>query len=57
VARAAARETFTRFGNTPSVALGPPAIEQAHTVDESVAVDHLITCAQAYAVAALRHCG
>jgi acetylornithine deacetylase len=49
--------TFTRFGGTPTVALGPPAIEQAHTVDESVAIDDLVTCAQAYAVAALRHCG
>ena len=49
--------TFTRFGGTPTVALGPPAVEQAHTVDESVAVDDLVTCAQAYAVAALRHCG
>ena len=49
--------TFTRFGGTPTVAYGPPAISSAHTVDESVAVDDLVACAQAYALAALRHCG
>jgi acetylornithine deacetylase len=49
--------TFTRFGATPAVAFGPPAIDKAHAVDESVALDDLVACAQAYAVAALRHCG
>ena len=49
--------TFTRFGGTPTVAYGPPSIASAHTVDEAVAVDDLVTCAQAYALAALRHCG
>jgi acetylornithine deacetylase/succinyl-diaminopimelate desuccinylase-like protein len=49
--------TFTRFGATPTVAFGPRAVEQAHTVDEWVAIDDLVSCAQAYAVAALRHCG
>jgi acetylornithine deacetylase len=49
--------TFTRFGATPAVAFGPPAIDSAHAVDESVAIDDLVACAQAYAVAALRHCG
>lgn len=49
--------TFTRFGGTPTVAWGPPSIASAHAVDESVAVDDLIACAQAYAIAALRHCG
>jgi acetylornithine deacetylase len=49
--------TFTRFGATPAVAFGPPAIEHAHAVDESVAIDDLVACAQAYAIAALRHCG
>jgi acetylornithine deacetylase len=48
--------TFTRFGGTPTVAFGPPAVENAHTIDESVAIDDLVSCAQAYAVAALRHC-
>jgi acetylornithine deacetylase len=47
--------TFTRFGGTPTVSFGPPGIAQAHTVDESVAVDDLVATAQAYAVAALRH--
>ena len=49
--------TFTRFGGTPTVAFGPPSIGAAHTVDESVAVDDLVATAQAYALAALRHCG
>jgi acetylornithine deacetylase/succinyl-diaminopimelate desuccinylase-like protein len=49
--------TFTRFGGTPAIAYGPRGIEQAHAIDESVAVDDLVRCAQIYAVAALRHCG
>jgi acetylornithine deacetylase len=49
--------TFTRFGGTPTVAYGPPSITSAHSVDESVAIDDLVSCAQAYALAALRHCG
>ena len=49
--------TFTRFGATPAVAFGPRGIDQAHAVDESVAIDDLVTCAQAYAIAALRFCG
>jgi acetylornithine deacetylase/succinyl-diaminopimelate desuccinylase-like protein len=49
--------TFTRFAATPTVAFGPPAVENAHTVDESVAIDDVVACAQAYALAALRHCG
>ena len=49
--------TFTRFGATPAVAFGPRGIDRAHAVDESVAIDDLVACAQAYAIAALRHCG
>lgn len=49
--------TFTRFGGTPTVAFGPPSIASAHAVDESVAIDDLVATAQAYALAALRHCG
>ena len=49
--------TFTRFGGTPTVAYGPPSVAAAHTVDESVAIDDLVATAQAYALAALRHCG
>jgi acetylornithine deacetylase/succinyl-diaminopimelate desuccinylase-like protein len=37
--------------------VGPPAIQHAHTVDESVAVDDLVACAQVYALAAMRFCG
>jgi acetylornithine deacetylase len=48
--------TFTRFGGTPTVAFGPPSIATAHAVDESVAIDDLVATAQAYALAALRHC-
>jgi acetylornithine deacetylase len=49
--------TLTRFAGTPAVALGPVGIEIAHTVDEQVAVDDLVACAQAYALAAVRFCG
>lgn len=49
--------TFTRFGGTPTIAYGPPSVAAAHTLDESVAVDDLVATAQAYALAALRHCG
>ena len=46
--------TFTRFGGTPSICIGPGALATAHTIDESVPVEVLIRCAQALAVAALR---
>ncbi|HWV85265.1 MAG TPA: ArgE/DapE family deacylase [Capillimicrobium sp.] len=49
--------TFTRFGATPAIAVGPPSIDRAHTVDESVAVQDLVDCAKLYALAALRFCG
>ncbi|MBX5443088.1 MAG: M20/M25/M40 family metallo-hydrolase [Solirubrobacteraceae bacterium] len=49
--------TFTRFGATPTIAVGPPSIDRAHTVDESVPVDDLVACAQLYALAALRFLG
>ena len=48
--------TFTRFAGTPTVAFGPRSIDRAHTVDEFVPVDDLVHCAQALAVAAMRHC-
>jgi len=48
--------TFTRFGGTPTIAIGPRSIEQAHTVDEWVPVDDLVDCARLYALAALRFC-
>jgi len=47
--------SFTRFGNTPSVMFGPRG-HQYHAVDEHVAVDDLVACAQALALAALRYC-
>jgi acetylornithine deacetylase len=49
--------TFTRFGATPTIAIGPRSIEQAHTVDEWVPVDDLLDCAKLYALAAMRFCG
>ena len=49
--------TFTRFGATPTIAIGPRSIEQAHTVDEWVPVDDLLDCAKLYALAGMRFCG
>ncbi len=54
--------TLTRFAATPSVGYGPAGFSPglpsvAHTIDEHVPVDDLVTCAQALAVAALRFCG
>jgi acetylornithine deacetylase len=49
--------TFTRFGRTPSVCFGPRDVRLAHTIDESVAVDDLVDCARALALAAIRFCG
>jgi acetylornithine deacetylase len=52
--------TFTQFADTPSIAFGPSGLDGertvAHTIDEFVQVDHLVSCAQALAVAALRFC-
>jgi acetylornithine deacetylase len=49
--------TFTRFGGTPTIALGPRSIDRAHTVDEFVPLDDLVDCAKLYALAAMRFCG
>lgn len=53
--------TFTTFASTPTVAFGPSGRDGTktvpHTVDEFVAVDDLVACAQALAVAAVRFCG
>ncbi len=49
--------TFTRFGSTPMVGFGPRHIDNAHSIDEFVPVDDLVTCAQAIALAAMRWCG
>jgi acetylornithine deacetylase len=50
--------TFARFGGTPAVSFGPPGTDVdgnflAHTIDEYVPVDGLVSCAQALAAAAL----
>ncbi|MBA3382213.1 MAG: ArgE/DapE family deacylase [Actinobacteria bacterium] len=48
--------TFTRLGGTPCVAFGPSGLDRAHTVDEYVPIESLVSCAQAIAVAAIRFC-
>ncbi len=47
---------FSRSG-TPAIAFGPGTITQAHAVDEFVPLDHVVTCAQVLAIAAMRFCG
>ena len=54
--------TLTQLAGIPAVGYGPPGFDPsgvsvAHMVDEHVPVDGLIACAQALAVAAMRHCG
>ena len=54
--------TFTRLGGIPAIAYGPPGFAPdgrsvAHTIDEYVPVDGLVSCAQGLAVAAMRFCG
>ena len=54
--------TLTQFAATPSIGYGPagfsPGLPKiAHTIDEHVPVDDLVTCAQALALAAIRFCG
>lgn len=44
-------------GGIPTVVFGPGDIRDAHTVDESVAVDELVAASRALALAALRFCG
>jgi acetylornithine deacetylase len=54
--------TYTRLAGIPSIGYGPPGFDPdgatvAHTIDEYVPVDGLVSCAQALAVTALRFCG
>ena len=53
---------FTLLAGIPSVAYGPSGfraggVSVAHTIDEHVPVDDLVTCAQGLAVTAMRFCG
>jgi acetylornithine deacetylase len=48
---------LTRFAGTPSPAWGPGHTAQAHTTDESIAVDQLVLGARLYARAILAWCG
>jgi acetylornithine deacetylase len=41
------------LAGAPAVAFGPPGVSEAHATDESVAIDDLVTCAQALAASAL----
>jgi acetylornithine deacetylase len=54
--------TLTKFGGIPAIGYGPPGFEAggasvAHTIDEYVPIDGLVTTAQALAVTAMRFCG
>jgi acetylornithine deacetylase len=54
--------TLTQFAGIPAVGYGPPGLDAggatvAHTIDEYVPIDGLLTCAKALAVAAVRFCG
>ena len=48
--------TLVRHG-TPAIALGPGDIDRAHTVDEFVPIDELVSAAQVLALTAMRFCG
>lgn len=48
--------SFIRVADSPAVAFGPPSTQDAHTIDESVAIDDLVTCAQTIARAAVEWC-
>lgn len=49
--------TFLLQSGVQSVAYGPGTILEAHTADESIAIDELVLASQAYAVTAMRWCG
>lgn len=54
--------TLTRFAGIPAIGYGPPGFDAngtsvAHTVDEYVPIDGLVSTAQALAIAAMRFCG
>jgi acetylornithine deacetylase len=54
--------TLTHLAGIPSIGFGPPGFDPdgptvAHTIDEYVPVEGLVTCAQALAVTAMRFCG
>jgi len=48
--------SFIRAADSPAVAFGPPSTRDAHTIDESVSIDDLVTCAQTIALAAIEWC-
>jgi acetylornithine deacetylase len=48
--------TFALEASTPALMYGPRHIDWAHTTDEHVPIDDLVSCAQGLAVAGLRLC-
>jgi acetylornithine deacetylase len=48
--------TFARSLGIPAIGFGPPSIQNAHTIDEWVDVNDLVSCAQALSLAAMRFC-
>jgi acetylornithine deacetylase len=49
--------SFNRAGAAMMIGYGPGQIGVAHTIDEHVAVDDLVRCAQTLAISAVRWCG
>jgi acetylornithine deacetylase len=49
--------TFLNAVGIPAITYGPGDLRAAHAVDESVAIDELLTAATTYALAAMEWCG
>ena len=49
--------TFLNAAGIPAITYGPGDLRAAHAVDESVAINELVTAATTYALAALEWCG
>jgi len=48
---------FTRYGRMPAVLYGPGHVARAHTVDEFVPLDEVVTCAKVVATLIVDWCG
>lgn len=49
--------SFILYGATPAFSFGPGDVREAHTVDESIAIDELVDYVAAVCLVALRFCG